>query len=116
MKDTKRKVLVKAAKKEAKKNIHNSLIAELEKVVGSISPLSGKLKKVIAKGSEKLAKKLAKEIHLDEAAIAAGAKPVATEKAAPAPKAAEAPAKKLASKKGESKKPAAKTETVVTAS
>ncbi|MEO6523553.1 MAG: hypothetical protein ABIN91_17860 [Mucilaginibacter sp.] len=112
MKDTKRKALIKAAKKEAKKNIHNSLIAELEKAVGSIGTVSAKLKKVIAKSSEKLAKKITKEIQLDKAIIAANAAPVNAEKSSPAktaPVKVKSPAKKTETK-------VAKAETVVTAS
>ena len=108
MKDTKNKALIKAAKKEAKKNIHNSLISELEKVVGSIGTVSAKLKKVIAKSSEKLAKKITKEIQLDKAVIAANVTPVKVVKSSPA-KATSVKTKKPVTK-------VTKAETVVTAS
>jgi hypothetical protein len=108
MKDNKSKALIKAAKKEAKKNIHNSLITELEKVVGSIGHVSAKLKKVIAKSSEKLAKKITKEIQLDKAIIAARATTAKVEKPASV-KTTPVKAKKTATK-------STKPETVVTAS
>lgn len=73
MKDNKRKSLVKAVRKAAKKNILESLIPELTKISATIGSGTVKLEKVIAKESNKLAKKIAKEIELDEVAIVAKA-------------------------------------------
>jgi hypothetical protein len=97
MKDTKRKSLIKTAKKTAKKNIFINLVAELKKVSANIGAGSGKLEKVIEKGSNKLAKKIVKEIQLDEAAIVATGKVAKTEKA---------PVEKTTTVKAESVKPA----------
>ncbi|WP_121200091.1 hypothetical protein [Mucilaginibacter gracilis] len=128
MKNTKRKSLIKSARKTAKKNILVSLIAELKKVSANIGAGSQKLEKVIEKGSGKLAKKVAKEIMLDEVAIVAAGEvektaeiPVTKKgkvKAAPADKAdavkEEPVALKNPDKKASKKK--AKTTEVVTAS
>jgi hypothetical protein len=83
MKDSKRK-LIKTARKEAKKNIHQNLIIELKKIAASIGTGSPKLEKIIKKEANKLAKKIAKEIQLDEAAILATVKTPNPEKASPA--------------------------------
>lgn len=64
MKNNKRE-LIRTAKKEAKKTVRNSLVAELKKVSATFGTISGKLEKVIEKGSGKLAKKIAKKIKID---------------------------------------------------
>lgn len=115
MKNIKRKSLIKAAKKEAKKNIKSKLITELKRVLSTIGSGSAKLEKTIAKGSSKLAKKIANEIQLDEVAIVANAQPLKAEQ--PEAATAETPAKKAAVEKGFAKKAkTVKKEAVVTAS
>jgi type III secretion system FlhB-like substrate exporter len=91
MKHSKRKSIIKAARKTARKTILKDLITELKKVSANLGSGTDKLDKVIAKGSGKLAKKIAKQIQLDEVAILAGAKSVKAEVsteggAKPAPK------------------------------
>lgn len=69
MKDTKRKTLIKAARKAAKKDILEKLIPEIKKISATAGAVSAKLDKLIAKESAKLAKKITGKIQLDEAAI-----------------------------------------------
>lgn len=73
MKDNKRKTLIKAVRKAAQKNILETLTPELTKISATIGAGSAKLEKVIAKELNRLAKKIAKEIELDETAIVAKA-------------------------------------------
>jgi hypothetical protein len=111
MKDTKRKPLIKAAKKEVRKNIQTKLAVELKNIAVGMGSVSAKLEKLIAKEANKLAKKLAKKIQLDEVAIAANAKPVKVKNAASAQAAKPA---KVAPEKSTNK--STKAEPVVTAS
>lgn len=56
--------IIKSARKTVRKNIEAGIIAHLKEITAKIGPVSKKLAKVIDKGSQKLAKQIAKEIVL----------------------------------------------------
>jgi hypothetical protein len=69
MKKKKLKSLVKSARKTVRNDIKRSLITELTGIAVKLGQDSKKLNKEIEKGSKELAKKLAKDIKIDKAAI-----------------------------------------------
>jgi glycine cleavage system aminomethyltransferase T len=86
--------VIKSARKTVRKNIEAGIIAHLKDITAKIGPVSKKLAKVIDKGSQKLAKQIAKEIVLLKpttveaapAPITPAARPVVTTKKAPVAK------------------------------
>jgi len=56
--------IIKTARKTVRKNIEAGIIAHLKEITAKIGPVSKKLTEVIDKGSQRLAKKIAKEIVL----------------------------------------------------
>ncbi|MDO7742715.1 MAG: hypothetical protein MUP99_03045 [Pedobacter sp.] len=66
MKKSKLKSLVKAARKTAEKDIHQTLLASLQEIAGNYGEGNKKLNKDIEKGARRLAKKLATDIKIDK--------------------------------------------------
>src|SRR3546814_18307060 len=69
MKKSKVKALVKSAREKAGKTISERLIDELKEVTVRLGSSSKKLDKESEKGAKSLAKKLSKELKIDEEAI-----------------------------------------------
>jgi hypothetical protein len=69
MKKSKLKLLVKEARKSAKKSIEQSLIAQLKDETIKLGQTSKRFEREIVKGSKQLAKKLAKELKIDSSAF-----------------------------------------------
>jgi hypothetical protein len=70
MKKKKLKALVKSAKKTIREDIKTDLIARLQEITAKYGQDSKKLNKDIQKGAAQLARKLAKDIKVDKAAVA----------------------------------------------
>jgi len=66
MKKSKLKSLVKAARKTAEKDIHQSLLSTLSEIAGNYGEGAKKLNKDIQKGARRLAKKLSANIKIDK--------------------------------------------------
>lgn len=69
MKKTKLKSLVKAARKNAAKDIQIGIATELKTVAGKLGQDVEKLSKAIEKEAKKVAKRLADKIKIDKAAL-----------------------------------------------
>ncbi|MBC7914080.1 MAG: hypothetical protein H7Y07_08155 [Pyrinomonadaceae bacterium] len=72
MKKDKLKLLIKSARKTARKDIKLSLISELKEVADKLGQDSKKFNKEIEKGSKQLAKKLSKQLKINKSAMEAG--------------------------------------------
>ena len=70
MKKSKLKLLVKEARKSAKKNIEQSVITQVKELTATLAPNTKKLEREITKGAKQLAKKLAKELKFDTTVFA----------------------------------------------
>lgn len=66
MAKNKLKSLDKAARKSVRETIKSSLIADLKELTGELGTASKKLEKEILKGSKKLAKRLTREIKVNQ--------------------------------------------------
>ena len=86
MKKSKLKILIKEARKSAKKSIEQSLIAQLKEETVKLGQTSKRFEREIVKGSKQLAKKLAKEIKIDSSSLASTTEII---KSVKAPEAAE---------------------------
>lgn len=69
MKKKKLKSLVKSVRKAAEKDIRLTLITALTDIASTYGESTRKLKKDIKKSSVKVAKKLAKELNIDQTAL-----------------------------------------------
>lgn len=76
MKKAKLKSLVKAARKTAKESIANKVVTDLNAFTAELGQDSKKLNKQIKKGANQLAKKIAKEINIDKAALVNSSKEI----------------------------------------
>lgn len=70
MKKSKLKLLVKEARKSAKKDIEQSVITQVKELTATLAPNTKKLEREIVKGAKQLAKKLAKELKFDTTVFA----------------------------------------------
>ncbi|MVN90039.1 hypothetical protein [Mucilaginibacter aquatilis] len=81
MKKESAKLLIKEARKAAKKDIEATLINELNEMTSKLSQSSKKLDKKIQKGAKQLAKELARNLTISKESLAS--KPAAEEVAVP---------------------------------
>ena len=70
MKKSKLKLLVKEARKSAKKDIEHSVISHIKELTATLAPNTKKLEREITKGAKQLAKKLSKELKFDTTVFA----------------------------------------------